>query len=588
MDAQLTRAVLDELDLGLPSRRADAVAFADGCLQLFETPGDELHRVRGQRWYRRVWEVSGGENLALLGGRCRHVEQARGVALEVLRWIGSRAEDGVGLVALVADELDHIQGRRGALPEGLEGLRREVRALAQALEARRQRAEDQRALSDEWKRWILRSMVAAAWADGPPPDPARRVLQGAVEALEVSPALAAEVAAALDDASADEPDLCAIEDPTLRELVYRGIVAVTVADGHLSLRENLLLGEVASRLQVGEEDAQAIERELFSSVSARGLDQLVRAIFGVEGDATSPLPLLDDLDGAPSTEAAAAPPPASPCLAERDLATHDPAEVAPGHEGGVAPDPARASTSAPASGGASLPAEVLSTRELWRRLALLVCRRAAHRMLAPLAARLRAVPREASFAQVLATLEARGLARDLTLATRDEGPAIARTLLGILRAGLVGATPPGEAALEPALASAGKPPLQTLLEAVEQVGQLEHEARVAATQGMPPALLSLLADPRVSGGLARALLRQEQRARRTRDARDAYLAGVRSLLELAETEARRLEEDCAQAAAGWYRHEFERRLVEGQMARDGWQGLQHAILDALAEREGDP
>lgn len=302
MSESLTREILRELRYGLAVAADEADAVADDTLRLAEVLPEDFSRVRETTWFRRIWERLGQERLLELGLACASVVQARDLLFECLRRIVLDGPGGTRLLDSLEQLLEFRSQRAAGVVPGVHRLQEAAARLRQHMAWRQDDEADEKALPEDLRVLLVRTMIAAAWADGEVSDAEVRLLTRKIQSLELSTRATREVLDEIRDPRPVERDLADLRDERVKRLLYRNAAAVTVADGRIGLRENLMLGHLAELMGIESSEAAETEKELFQAVTQGGLDTLVRTVVG-----EAPRVELN-LGGAESSEADAAPP----------------------------------------------------------------------------------------------------------------------------------------------------------------------------------------------------------------------------------------------------------------------------------------
>ncbi len=509
-EPNLTHAVLREVDYSLPERPPDAVRVADDCIRLFETPEGDFPSAREQTWYRRLWSSLGRENLVLVGTSCRHLDQARSFVLELLRLITSTSPHGDRLLGSLQDELDHIETRRGNLGPGLSRLRSEVRKLAERLALRQVQLADERGLPEKLRVLLVRAMIAAAWADGSVSDEEVALLTRKIESLGLSRPAQRQVLAEIRDPTPLDEDLSELGDYGLRLHVYRNLAAVAVADGRVSLAENLLLAHLAQVLRIEEPDAARVEAELFSLVSTRGLRSLVES---VAGGSTGAVP------GGESGPATSVDPQAAPGIAD--------------------------------SGTADAGPPLAGVRGLWLRLAMVVGQKTSWSIFSGLSRRLGRLAARPPVEEILSLMRSDVLATELSDSI-DGAVEFWTDWLGTLREplGIPDRTVPN---LAPALAEALRSGLRPMETALGRLAGTEKglDRALSSENRSPGSYFHLMGDPRQRGGLLHNLLSEPERHRAEEAALQAYFKALQQVLASSELAGDHMEQAAGRSIAAW-------------------------------------
>ena len=310
MNEPLTREILRELRYGLARVEADRDAATDDALRLAEVLPEDFARLRETTWYRRVWERLGHEHLGELGLACASVVQARDLHFECLRRVILDGAGGQGLLESLEGVLAFRSGRAAGLAPGVHRLQEAAGRLRQHMAWRQDDEADEKALPEDLRVLLVRTMIAAAWADGEVSDAEVRLLTRKIQSLDLSPRGAQEVLAEIREPRPIDRDLADLRDSRVKRLLYRNAAAVIVCDGHIGLRENLMLGHLAELMGIASSEAAETEKELFQAVAQGGLDSLVRTVVGeaprIELD-LSPEPGAVEPESPPAPAAAPAP-----------------------------------------------------------------------------------------------------------------------------------------------------------------------------------------------------------------------------------------------------------------------------------------
>jgi uncharacterized membrane protein YebE (DUF533 family) len=276
----LTREILRELRYGLAVAADEADGVADDAMRLAEVLPEDFARTRETTWYRRIWERFGQDHLLELGLACASVVQARDLLFECVRRIVLDGAGGTRLLASLEQHLEFRAGRAAGLAPGVHRLQEAVERLRKHLAWRQDDEADEKALPEDLRVLLVRTMIAAAWADGAVSDAEVRLLTRKIQSLELSPRATREVLDEIRNPQPVDRDLADLRDERVKRLLYRNVAAVTVADGHIGLRENLLLGHLAELMGIESSEAAETEKELFQAVAQGGLDTLVRTVVG--------------------------------------------------------------------------------------------------------------------------------------------------------------------------------------------------------------------------------------------------------------------------------------------------------------------
>lgn len=540
MRTSFTDTVLREIDFDLPQKAPESLRVADDCIRLFDTADEDFRWVKEQSWYRNLWRTVGHDHLETLGRGCRHLAQARGFVLELLRVLVAHAPGAGEFLDLITSELAHLATRRGRLAGPLAELDREVRQLAERVQWRAVHLDDEKALPESVKVLILRAMIAAAWADGKISDAEIALISRKTSSLGLSQDAAKQV---LEEIKSPEPldqDLAAIEDYSLRLHLYRNIAAVAIADGKISLTENILLGHLAQVLRIEEQDSHRVEQELFAMVSNQGLQTLVRTV----------------AEGLPE-------------------------------EGADAP--------AGALGPEELDEWLAQCQEVWVRLAAVVARRSSLALLSPVRDRMRALSQVPHVREVLQALDARALRAEL----RALVPQVAEHWDAVLDEVVGGAVPLPDASIDLGWsARAGEDfraslaeGLAPLLDELDRLQEAEERALAAldggeSASGLPP-MLRILGDPGSRGGMLLALgdphLQQVIREKKSEQAVQTYFGAVRRLVAASERAGDRMIDLAHAAGVRYFRQTLAGVLADRDVEREDLAGFLSVVAAAAAE-----
>jgi uncharacterized tellurite resistance protein B-like protein len=278
MSPSLARAVLGELHYDALADDHSAAGLADDCLRLLRTSEADFRAAKDQSWYQRIWRTFGGKNLRKVGASCAHVAHAQALVVELLRAVGRNHQRGMRLVELVAEDLERVRERQGALSGRLRRIYDEIAKLKQQLRHQRTQVVDENDLPEKERVLILRAMVAAAWADGRIQDAEAELIARKIESLNLSEKARRTIAAELRAPKSLGSALASIDSPKVRRLLYRNVAAVVMADGQIQTRETMFLAQLAAALGIPRQESGAIDEELYHLVSVRGLDTLVGAV----------------------------------------------------------------------------------------------------------------------------------------------------------------------------------------------------------------------------------------------------------------------------------------------------------------------
>ncbi len=393
MAPKLTDALLRELSYDLPADPVEATRLADDVIRLAEITPEDFPHIRRTRWFRDLWRCLGTHHLPTIGLACASVVQARDLLIEVVRALVLDAPEGRTLLLRLEEALNFRRDRPGGLGRGLVNLQSKMLGLKTHLETQGKFEANERKLPDEQRMLLIRAMIAAAWADEEISAAEIRLLTQKILSLELSPDAAEGILKEIESPLPLEEALEHIEQEEFRHLLYRNLTAVALADGRITLKENLFLAHFAQVLRIPNDVAAQTEQELFYLYSRGGLDALVRIVGGT--------PESDPLE-------------ARPPLQDQEDPSHRPVSITRATHGGVSSAEALHRDGEPAKlhfladqNGPGVKQVLAEARELWSRLLLSVSEQFSWTIAKNLMSRLDAVARSPDLDSALQILSPR-------------------------------------------------------------------------------------------------------------------------------------------------------------------------------------
>jgi uncharacterized membrane protein YebE (DUF533 family) len=254
------------------------VQLADDFQRLMRSPEEDFRFIKEQSWYTRIWHTFGGSNLQKLAAGIQSLVQAQSLLMEIVRTMSANRVEGLQLLQLLSDDLDHVRVRQGRLEGHLSTIYDEISVLKQQLQYQKTMVLDENQLPEEIRVLILRAMIATAHVDKIIDEAESELICRKIDSMELSEKARRIVLSELSAPTPLKLDLRVIDSHKVRLLFYRNVAAIAAADGVIHAREQLLLDRLAKGFGVQKEDARRVLEDLLHLKSVSGLEMLISSV----------------------------------------------------------------------------------------------------------------------------------------------------------------------------------------------------------------------------------------------------------------------------------------------------------------------